>query len=295
MQQGLMRECIQTWKRRLGLYAACSVRRLVPNKKRAGFGILMYHRIAPIRKGLRRPTWNVTPDQFHNQLSGLVKLGYKPQSLSRVLELHSAGEAIPANWFVVTFDDVYENVYTNAWPVLRELEIPATLFLATKYLDCSTPFPFDDWIHTGQSNVPINDWKPITTAQCQEMQASGLIELGAHTHSHEDFRGRPNDFYQDLVVCQQELKTRFQVQNPTFAFPYGTKQTGFSGGELAQSARAAGVTCSLTTEDEQIFPNSDPYDWGRFTAEQTDTPNTLAAKLEGYFTLLKSMWQRCPV
>ncbi|MCA9068872.1 MAG: polysaccharide deacetylase family protein, partial [Planctomycetaceae bacterium] len=214
---------------------------------------------------------------------------------SEVLKRHSAGSPIPTNWFVVTFDDVYENVYTNAWPVLRELEIPATLFLATKYLDYSTPFPFDDWTDKGKPEVPVNDWKPITTEQCLEMQKSGLIELGAHTHSHEDFRGRPTDFHQDLLICKQQLKTRFNVENPTFAFPYGTKQTGFSGGELTQSAKETGVSCCLTTEDEQVFPNSDPYDWGRFTAEQSDNGNTLAAKLEGYFTVLKNMWQKCPV
>lgn len=295
MQRGLMKMHYQTWKRRLGLLAASSIRRFVPMKQKMGFGILMYHRIAPRRKGLTPPTWNVTPEKFRSQLTGLLNLGYEATPLRKVLEMHSKGETIPANWFVVTFDDVYENVYTNAWPVLQELQIPATLFLATQYLDSPNPFPFDDWVHKGHADAHSNDWKPITTPQCEEMQEAGLIELGAHTHCHQDFRGRPKDFYQDLLVCKQELKTRFNIDHPTFAFPYGTKSTGFSGGELTQSAKEAGVCCSLTTEDEQVFSTSDPYDWGRFTAEQTDTANTLATKLEGYFTFLKNLCQKSPV
>jgi peptidoglycan/xylan/chitin deacetylase (PgdA/CDA1 family) len=203
---------------------------------------------------------------------------------------HAEGREIPSHWFVVTFDDVYENVYANAWPILRQLNIPATLFLATAYLDSDRPFPFDDWTHSGSPQAATIDWKPMTTRQCLQMQDSGLIELGAHTHTHEDFRGRPQDLHEDLLVCKAELRKRFGQACPTFAFPYGTRSLGFSGPTLAAAARQAGLACSLTTEDEQVFPDSDPFDWGRFTVEQFDSANTLAAKLEGSFTNLKSAW-----
>jgi peptidoglycan/xylan/chitin deacetylase (PgdA/CDA1 family) len=124
------------------------------------------------------------------------------------------------------------------------------------------------------------------------MLHSRLIELGAHTHRHEDFRGRPEELYDDLQICKAELLDRFGVENPTFAFPYGTRSLGFSGPVLAASARRAGLVCSLTTEDEQVFPGTDPFDWGRFTAEQYDTPRTLAAKLDGWFTCFKALWTR---
>jgi peptidoglycan/xylan/chitin deacetylase (PgdA/CDA1 family) len=234
----------------------------------------------------------VTPKRFRTQIGGLLRLGYVPQPLSKVLDWHREGRQIPTNWFVITFDDVYENVYSEAWPFLKEMQVPATLFLATAYLDSTNPFPFDDWRHSGQRGVSERHWKPITTWQCREMLESGLVELGAHTHRHEDFRGRPDELYQDLEICKAELGDRFGIQNPTFAFPYGTRSLGFSGPVLADSAKRAGLRCSLTTEDEQVFPNTDPFDWGRFTAEQYDTPRTLAAKLDGWFTCFKSLWTR---
>ena len=63
--------------------------------------------------------------------------------------------AIPSNVFAVTFDDGYENNYLNALPILRELNVPATIFVATKYLDTDRPFPFDDWSAAGKSGVPV--------------------------------------------------------------------------------------------------------------------------------------------
>ena len=36
---------------------------------------------------------------------------------------------------VITFDDGYENLYTHAFPILKELKIPATVFLTTDLID----------------------------------------------------------------------------------------------------------------------------------------------------------------
>lgn len=283
---------VSEWKRRLGIVAATCARQMAGGRTKEGFGILMYHRITNPARGLETPTWNVTPKRFCSQIGGLLKLGYVPKPLSEVLKWHQSGRQIPTNWFVITFDDVYENVYTEAWPFLKEMQIPVTLFLATAYLDSTRPFPFDDWIHRGQDGVSETHWKPIATWQCREMQRSGLVELGAHTHTHDDFRGRPEDLYHDLQICKAELLDRFGIDNPTFAFPYGTRSLGYSGPVLAAAVRRAGLPCSLTTEDEQVLPHSDPFDWGRFTAEEYDTPRTLAAKLDGWFTSFKSLWTR---
>lgn len=283
---------IGEWKRRLGVFAATCARAVTGQRTQGGFGILMYHRVTTPMKGLQTPTWNVTPKRFHSQIAGLLNLGYVPQPLSKVLEWNRDGRQIPSNWFVITFDDVYENVYTNAWPILKDLNAHATLFLATAYLDSTSPFPFDDWPPSGQPGVSETHWKPIATRQCREMLQSGLIELGAHTHTHQDFRDRPQDLYHDLQICKAELLRRFGIENPTFAFPYGTRSLGYSGPILAAAAKRAGVCCSLTTEDEQVISGTDPFDWGRFTAEEYDTPRTLATKLDGWFTCFKSLWSR---
>lgn len=274
------------------LRAAVGLRAAAGKPAPPGFGILMYHRVTDPVPAVAEPTWNVRPARLRRQLHGLLRRGFRPRHLSDVLAMHEAGEPVPPRTFVVTFDDGYANNLHAAAPILRELQVPATVFVATAYLDSDKPFPSDDWSAAGSARVPELSWRPLTTAECREMTGDGLIELGAHTHTHADFRNRPEALYDDLVICRDVLHSRFGISEPTFAFPYGTRSLGFSGPLLAGAAQRAGVRCSLTTEDELVRPECSPFDWGRFTAEDHDTPATLAAKLDGWYERLRTIWRR---
>lgn len=251
----------------------------------------MYHRVIDIFHGIPEPTWNVTPRRFEEQLAGLLARGFEPWPLRKVLEFEHAGKPVPRQSFVVTFDDGYECLHSWAWPILQRLKVPATIFLATAYLDSREPFPSDDWLAAGSAKVPADSWRPLTTEHCREMQAGGLIELAAHTHTHEDFRCKPNDLRLDLQRNRQELLERFGIAQATFAFPYGVVRDGFAGSPLAEVARDAGFLCSLSTEPELVRRGQDPFSWGRFTAEQYDTAATLAAKLGGWTCALRGIKQ----
>jgi peptidoglycan/xylan/chitin deacetylase (PgdA/CDA1 family) len=184
---------------------------------------------------------------------------------------------------VVTFDDGYQNVFTQAWPVLRDLRVPATIFVNTAFLDSAAPFPFDKWGLTHRHDAPPDAYLPLTAAQCREMHASGLIDLGAHTHTHQDFRGRPDAFQRDLQTCVELIRESFGIRDATFAFPFGRRRSGYVSDELVAAARQTGVTCGLTTEAELVDPTSDPFSWGRFNVYEFDTGATLAAKLQGWY------------
>jgi peptidoglycan/xylan/chitin deacetylase (PgdA/CDA1 family) len=257
-----------------------------------GFGILMYHRVVASPAGVKAPTWNVAPERFRAQMTGLLRAGYRPWPLRKVLADHRSGRPIPPKTFIVTFDDIYENVYLNAFPVLREHKIPATVFLTTAFLDAASPFPFDDWSCAGSPSVPAETWRPITTPQCREMQASGLIELAAHTHEHADFRGRAVELGRDLAVSLQVLRERFGVTEASFAFPFGRGCRHEDGPELSEVARHAGTVCALTTESELVRPGDNPWNWGRFAALSTDSAASLIAKLDGRYSLARSAWRR---
>jgi peptidoglycan/xylan/chitin deacetylase (PgdA/CDA1 family) len=277
------------WRQQALARLAVRMNKLFGPREQRAFGILMYHRVAEPVDGFPTPTWNVPPGLFAAQLTGLLDLGWKPVPLREALESHLQGKSLPRKTFVVTFDDGYQNNLTEALPILELLGVPATIFLATAYLDSDRPFPSDDWQSAGDPGVPRVTWKPLTTDQCHELAASGLIELAAHTHTHADFRGRPDEFIADLCLCRASLRQHFGIEQPTFAFPYGTKRDGFAGGALAEAARRASMACSLTTEPHLVRPGDDPFDWGRFAAEDHDTAETLAAKLGGWHTLLRNM------
>jgi peptidoglycan/xylan/chitin deacetylase (PgdA/CDA1 family) len=261
---------------------------LGPREKRA-LGILMYHRVASPPPNWPKPTWNVPPWRFEQQLSGLLSRGWRAWPLSQVIECLRRELPIPRKTFVVTFDDGYANILHQAYPILTRFSVPATVFLATAYLDSTQPFPCDDWGPAGQPGVPNDAWRPLTTEECRRLTANGLIELGAHTHSHADFRGRPNEFAEDLKQNLTILREAFQVEQPALALPYGTKCDGFACEEFAAAARAAGVACCLTTEATIVRPADSPLDWGRFAAEEHDTARTLAARLGGWQEALRRL------
>src|SRR5687768_9584181 len=58
---------------------------LLGSRAGTSFGILTYHRVTPWSGGGRAPTWNVTPQRLRRQLEGLLRRGYRPLPLRRLL------------------------------------------------------------------------------------------------------------------------------------------------------------------------------------------------------------------
>lgn len=260
---------------------AAGLHHLRGNLRTEGFGILMYHRVANPVPGVDTPTNNVTPDQLRRQLAGLVARGFESWPLSSIVEAYSESRPVPSNVFAVTFDDGFENNFTNALPILRELNVHATIFLATKYLDTEERFPFDDWSASGSKRVPPDTWRPLSLSECDQLLSSGWIEFGAHTHSHQRFTGRSDKFRDDMRTCLEYLSKRFGIRRPIFAFPYGEFDD-----ELVETARQVDISCACTAKSQCVHPGDDLYQWGRFSAGPADTPAMLAAKLSGWYPTL---------
>ena len=91
--------------------------------------ILAYHRI----DWLTNYPWGelpVTPDEFEAQINYIVE-HYKVISLEELYISIQQKRKLPHNAVVITIDDGYKDIYTNAYPILKKYNIPATVFLAT--------------------------------------------------------------------------------------------------------------------------------------------------------------------
>ncbi len=275
--QGRLADWIKRGAGTVGVF----LHRLLGSRSAPSLGILVYHRVSPRFAGLPEPTVNVTPYRFREQLVGLRRRGFQFRPLLEVLA-RRLETSFPPRTVVVTFDDGHSSIHSWAWPILRELNIPATIFLNTAYLGQQQAFPFDSWGRTHQARLPAEAYRPLTVEQCREMAQSGLIELGAHTHTHRDLRRQPAEFESDLLTCVNSLDSHFGLKQPTFAFPFGRRYLGYVRNDWIEAARTIGVRCALTTEAVSVDPASDPYEWGRFNAYDWDTGATLAAKLAGW-------------
>ena len=91
--------------------------------------ILMYHRFAA------EPALGyVSRERFREQVAYIRKY-YCPMTLQDLsTSLFEAGK-VPRHAIVITVDDGYRDFYDVAWPVLKEFDVPATLFVTTGFVD----------------------------------------------------------------------------------------------------------------------------------------------------------------
>ena len=113
----------------------------------------------------------------------------------------------------LTFDDGFVNFATEAWPVLRRLGLPVTLFVVSGRVGKT-----NGWNPRGAKipELPLLDWPAL-----RELWGGG-VELGAHSHTHFDLTRVPGERLDDefelpLRMIQERVGTRPR----TFAYPYG--------------------------------------------------------------------------
>lgn len=77
---------------------------------------------------------HISQEFFYNFISHLSKLG-TPLSMDDVVQYSSNKKKFPKKSFVITFDDGFENNYSIACPILKIFNIPATLYITTRFID----------------------------------------------------------------------------------------------------------------------------------------------------------------
>jgi peptidoglycan/xylan/chitin deacetylase (PgdA/CDA1 family) len=164
------------------------------------FGILMYHQVDdhPPTKQLR---FTVSPSIFEQQISFLLDHGYTFVTVDRALDLFAASSTPPNKTLVLTFDDGYRSFYTNVFPLLKKYNIPATEYVITQ---------------------DIGKRGSLTWDMLKELQASGLVEIGAHTVNHLSLKALSED-KQRYQLGESKLVLEKGLGHPvtTVAYPFG--------------------------------------------------------------------------
>lgn len=133
------------WRTRL-IHLASVLRSAVSRDLR----ILAYHRVLDIADedafAFDLELVSASARQFRAQMD-LLRRHYHPIRLRDVAEAWEQGRSLPSKSVVVTFDDGYDDNYRVAFPILRELGVPATFFVSTGHIDSARVFAYDWLVH----------------------------------------------------------------------------------------------------------------------------------------------------
>lgn len=117
----------------------------IPHLLQNTLTVLNYHRIDdPFREGFDTLRINVsaTPSGFAEQMD-YVRKHYNVVTCVRLASFLRGEATLPPRAAIITFDDGYFDNLSNAFPVLKERNLPAVIFLATDYISSDTPFYWD--------------------------------------------------------------------------------------------------------------------------------------------------------
>jgi len=106
--------------------------------------ILTYHRVAHLAVDPYGIT--VSPDHFARHVE-YIRQKCHPMPLLELVRRTSRGRSLPTRPVVVTLDDGYVDVYSQAYPILAANQIPATVFVTSGYVGRDSRFWSDELTH----------------------------------------------------------------------------------------------------------------------------------------------------
>ena len=166
--------------------------------KRQDVAVLLYHRVSGSgHDGSAR--FFMEQMMLLMEDYAIVPLDELVQSLkknARALKGHAA----------ITFDDGYRDNFEIAYPVLKDLGIPATIFLSPQYMDSGSE-------------------QHVTWGMAQEMASSGLISIGNHTYGHRMLSGLATDAQREEILAGKDrIEKMLGISVRSFAYPFGQKE-----------------------------------------------------------------------
>ena len=234
-----------------------------------GAVILLYHRVG----GGSGTAVDLPPALFASQMEELGASG-RVTSLDGMLAMTSSpGTTSPAHApaarpVVVTFDDGTADFADRALPVLVQAKVPATLYLATDFIEQGRPFP--------------HDGTPLSWAALGDALGTGLVTVGSHTHTHALLDRLPPDAVADELDRSVKLiEDRLGVSPEHFAYP-----KALLGSPAAQEAvRLRFRSAALAGTRTNPFGATDVYRLGRSPVQVADGMTWFRRKAGGGMSL----------
>jgi len=202
--------------------------------------ILMYHyvRTPPSTKtDLLGYRLSVSPADFTTQMDWLSLHGFHPVDFNDVRAYFAGTQPLPAKPVVITLDDGYADLYTNAFPILAAHGFKAVAYIVSGF---------------------VGRWAYVTAAQVVQLDHNG-IEIAAHTVDHANLaRSSYASAMYQLVDSKRMLENLVGHSVVDFAYPSGQ----FNAMSVAAVQRA-GYDTAVTEAFSVDHSAGNRYVWAR--------------------------------
>ena len=166
-----------------------------------GIIVLMYHRFDENKY----PSTNIKINNFIEHLDLIKKNHFNfinPNNFENALLNQKDKKKI-----LLTIDDGFKSFYDNAWPILKEREIPFILFISTR-------------------EVGTNGYMNWT--QIKEIAKEKFVHIGNHSFSHEYLVDKKyEEIVYDIDRAISDLKNNLEYDTPFFSYPFGEYSNDF--------------------------------------------------------------------
>lgn len=159
---------------------------------KSGVPILIYHAIDNTAFGVEDIF--VKTAQFYKQMQYLHEHGYATLTFDEIRNYYKYKKPV-----LITFDDGYEDVYKNAYPVLKKFNMKATMFLIA-----------------GQIGQPYY----LTRKEIREMSKNFSFQSHTYHHSELDKMGS-EQIEQECMKSKDIIEKITGKPVDTLSFPYG--------------------------------------------------------------------------
>ncbi len=212
----------------------------------------MYHRFNEDKY----PSTNIQIDVFKKQLEIIKKEGIKfvnPKNFAESLKLNKNERKV-----LFTVDDGLLSFYNNAWPILKEKNIPFILFVNTREVGS---FNYMNW------------------DQIQELYKSNLVEIGNHSHSHEYLVDEnPKIIKEDILTSIRIFQEKLGKNSDFFSYPFGEYSS-----EFKKIIKDLGFSYAFGQHSGVIDETKDLFELPRFPI------NEKYGELKRFNTLMKTL------
>ncbi|MDD4910359.1 MAG: polysaccharide deacetylase family protein [Candidatus Omnitrophica bacterium] len=172
--------------------------------------ILLYHSIQRHDPKKDKMGLAVPNGTFYMQMKYLKENSFLVLGLTELVDIIIHNRRVPGKSAVITFDDGYKSVLTNALPVLKEFGFPATLFVNISFIENKVP-----------AGLYWHDWDMLSWDDVKGLREAGL-SIGSHALSHRRLTEmNEQELEYEVLKSKGLIESHVGGQVNTFSYPHG--------------------------------------------------------------------------